>query len=191
VQENDRVPTTNGDVTYLAVTDAFAMAGMIVFGNNPVRHGIAPSRPAARREKAARNWLRSPRVTQPLQGRFYPRLSDLEYAYRGMTAPSQTRRLTVRRSLPAFPQKQTFSVSRDMSQGRQTQTSTVATATSVHSPDLNPIDRSLPSSSTYRARPPRARPKPSTSQSAKSSEHLGPPHAPLAMPNPKNHHALD
>src|SRR6266404_3104796 len=48
---------------------------------------------------------------------------------------------------------------------------TVATATSVHSPDLNPIDRSSPSSSTCCARPPRARPKPSASQSAKS-EHL-------------------
>jgi DNA repair exonuclease SbcCD ATPase subunit len=33
--------------------------------------------------------------------------------------------------------------------------------------------------------------KPSTPQSAKSSEHLGPPNAPLAMPNPKNHRALD
>jgi hypothetical protein len=32
------------------------------------------------------------------------------------------------------------------------QTSTVATATSVYSPDLNPIDRSSPSSSTYRVR---------------------------------------
>src|SRR6266478_2141768 len=77
-----------------------------------------------------------------------------------------------------------------MSEKCQTQTSTVATATSVHSPDLNPIDRSSPSSSTYCARPPRARPKPSTSQSAKSSEHLRPPNAPLAMPNPKKHHAL-
>src|SRR5258706_4029981 len=55
---------------------------------------------------------------------------------------------------------------------------------------VNPIDRSSPSSSTYRARPPRARPNPSTSQSAKSSEHLRPPNAPLAMPNPKKHHAL-
>src|ERR1700682_1749018 len=71
-----------------------------------------------------------------------------------------------------------------------TQTSTVATATSVHPPDLNPIDRSSPSSSTYRARPPRARLKPSTSQSAKSSEHLRPPNAPLVMPNPRNHHPL-
>ena len=37
-----------------------------------------------------------------------------------------------------------------------------------------PIDRSSSSSSTCCARPPRARPKPSASQSAKSSEHLRP-----------------
>ena len=37
---------------------------------------------------------------------------------------------------------------------------------------------SAPSSSTCCARPPRARPKPSASQSAKSSEHLRPPNAP-------------
>jgi hypothetical protein len=42
MQEDDRVPTTNGDVTHLAVTDAYATTGMIVFGRNPVRHGIAP-----------------------------------------------------------------------------------------------------------------------------------------------------
>src|SRR5712664_4352847 len=50
---------------------------------------------------------------------------------------------------------------------------------------------SAPSSSTCCARPPRARPKPSASQSAKSSEHLRPPNAPTisetqAMPNPKS-----
>src|SRR3982074_2045360 len=43
----------------------------------------------------------------------------------------------------------------------------------------------------YAARAPRARPKPSASQSAKSSEHLRPPNAPtisetLAMPNSKS-----
>jgi hypothetical protein len=42
MQEDDRVPTTNGDVTHLAVTDAYATTSMIVFGRNPVRHGIAP-----------------------------------------------------------------------------------------------------------------------------------------------------
>ena len=30
MQEDDRVPTTNGDVTHLAVTDAYATTGMIV-----------------------------------------------------------------------------------------------------------------------------------------------------------------
>ena len=62
---------------------------------------------------------------------------------------------------------------------------------SVHSPNPNPIDRFSPSSSTCCARPPRARPKPSASRSAKSSEHLRPPNAPTisethAMPNPKS-----
>jgi hypothetical protein len=45
----------------------------------------------------------------------------------------------------------------------QQATSTVATATPVHSPNLNPIDRFSSSSSTCCARPPRARPKPSAS----------------------------
>src|SRR5450631_1883794 len=42
VQEYDRVPATNGDVTHLAVTDAYATTDMIVFGSNPIRHGISP-----------------------------------------------------------------------------------------------------------------------------------------------------
>ena len=50
---------------------------------------------------------------------------------------------------------------------------------------------SAPSSSTCCARPPRARPKPSASQSAKSSEHSRPPNAPTIsetqpMPDPKS-----
>jgi hypothetical protein len=40
-----------GDVTHLAVTDAYATPGMIVFGRNPVRHGIALSH-QRRREKS-------------------------------------------------------------------------------------------------------------------------------------------
>ena len=42
MQENDRIPATNGDVTHLAVMDAYATMGMIVFGRNPVRHGSNP-----------------------------------------------------------------------------------------------------------------------------------------------------
>jgi hypothetical protein len=41
MQEDNRVPTANVDVTDLAVSDAHATTGMIVFGRNPVRHGIA------------------------------------------------------------------------------------------------------------------------------------------------------
>jgi hypothetical protein len=42
VQKNDRVPTANGDVTHLAVADVYATTSMIVFGGNPVWHGIVP-----------------------------------------------------------------------------------------------------------------------------------------------------
>jgi hypothetical protein len=42
VQENDRIPATNRDVTHLTVMDAYATTGMIVFGRNPVRHGSNP-----------------------------------------------------------------------------------------------------------------------------------------------------
>jgi hypothetical protein len=42
VQENDRVPATDGDVTHHAVVDVYAATGMIVFGRNPVRHSIVP-----------------------------------------------------------------------------------------------------------------------------------------------------
>src|SRR5258708_5037098 len=63
----------------------------------------------------------------------------------------------------------------------QTQTSTVATASSVHSPDLNPHDWALPSSSTYRPRPPRARPKTIYVTIGEILEHLRPPNAPLAI----------
>jgi transposase len=58
-------------------------------------------------------------------------------------------------------------------------------------PDLNPIEQVFAKLKHLCARPPRARPKPSASQSAKSSEHLRPPNAPTisetqAMPNPKS-----
>src|SRR5450755_4638413 len=68
--------------------------------------------------------------------------------------------------------------------------STAINGSNSEVPILSAERRSSPSSSTYCARPPRTRPKPSASQSAKSSEHLRPPNAPLAMPNPKKHHAL-
>jgi hypothetical protein len=42
VQENDRVPATDGDVTHHAVVDVYAATSMIVFGRNPVRHSIVP-----------------------------------------------------------------------------------------------------------------------------------------------------
>ena len=42
MQENDGIPASNGDVTHLAVTDAHATTGMIVFGNNPVCHDTVP-----------------------------------------------------------------------------------------------------------------------------------------------------
>ena len=42
MQENDRIPATNGDVTHLAVMDVYATTGMIVFGRNPVRNGSNP-----------------------------------------------------------------------------------------------------------------------------------------------------
>ena len=71
------------------------------------------------------------------------------------------------------------------------QTSTAATATSVHSPNLNPIDKSSPSSSACAARPSQARPKPTASQLAISSGQLRPPNAPAISetqptPDPKS-----
>jgi hypothetical protein len=55
MQENDRVPITNGDVTHLAVKDVYATTGMVIFGRDPVRHGMVPSRDRRRPGKAARN----------------------------------------------------------------------------------------------------------------------------------------
>ena len=59
--------------------------------------------------------------------------------------------LAVGRLLPVFPGKRTSSGPVSMSQKCQRATSTVATATSVHSPNLNPIDGFSPSSSTKAA----------------------------------------
>jgi hypothetical protein len=42
VQENDRVPATDGGVTHHTVVDVYAATSMIVFGRNPVRHSIVP-----------------------------------------------------------------------------------------------------------------------------------------------------
>src|SRR5260370_6358726 len=83
-------------------------------------------------------------------------------------------KLNASKCFPLFTQQRTSPRYFGMSVSCQKQTSTVVTATSVHSPDLNPIDRSSPSSSTCCARPPRARPKSPASRSAKSSEHLHP-----------------
>ena len=53
-----------------------------------------------------------------------------------------------------------------------------------YSPDLNPIEQVF-------AKLKHLLRKAAASQSAKSSEHLRPPNAPLVMPNPRNHHTLN
>ena len=77
------------------------------------------------------------------------------YVLPNATAPhlDSTNRVTlaVGRLLPVFPCKRTSSGPVSMSQKCQRATSTVATATSVHSPNLNPIDGFSPSSSTKAA----------------------------------------
>jgi hypothetical protein len=67
VQENDRVPATNGDVTHLAVTDAYATTGMIVFGRNPFRHGIAPLAIRGAPGKGGLELIAIPEINLPLE----------------------------------------------------------------------------------------------------------------------------
>jgi hypothetical protein len=72
VQENDRVPATNGDVTHLAVTDAYATTGMIVFGRNSFWHGIAPLAISGAPGKGGLELIAIPKIHLPLRSRFYP-----------------------------------------------------------------------------------------------------------------------
>jgi hypothetical protein len=50
MQEDDRVPLSDGDVTHRSIEDVYTIAGMMILGrDDSVRHGIA--RPGRRREK--------------------------------------------------------------------------------------------------------------------------------------------
>jgi hypothetical protein len=72
VQENDRVPAANGYITHLAVADVHATAGMIVFDNNPVMHGIVPLAIRCAPGNGGPELVAIPEINSALPSRFYP-----------------------------------------------------------------------------------------------------------------------
>jgi hypothetical protein len=53
MQEDDRVPLSDGDVTHRSIEDVYTIAGMMILGrDDSVRHGIAPSWSEARKTAA-------------------------------------------------------------------------------------------------------------------------------------------